>query len=540
MAVLGMATCQPIDDCAAPFPPKEATVAVRTGAMPYADRPDVTVVATFAEALAMAPSGGTIAIDQGNFDTPPELTKSVNVVGRCAEQASLVGPDFGVRIDSAINVSFTSVGFTGAPKAAFLINSHAVLSLDRVYVHGANDGAEVGNGAALTVTRSVFEGPAMASNPNAATNGVHGIYSGHITLTGVELRGYQLSALAESVGTEVSLSKCVVHEERALATEKEALSQLGAFLGAKLTIASSFIESEPGRIAMVGAARLDGVKDPTSPGDPPASLVISDSALLHQLIPREAGSVIDVVGGASLELDNVSLRHDSFIAIGASENSSVTVRASVFQTAPTSTNARMGFSGLSGAKLTLDSSALIGSAQFAILLDGASNASISKSLISGTREVGVADYGSFMGAAQALSVSPGGQATVNDSAFVANEGSAVFLQGATIELDLTVLAGTHASSFGPSTAAITGVDATVAIRSSALAKNDLALALRRGRTLLRDSSVTDHREVMRLDGVTLVQTSAAVEDAVDTEIVAARTTFARNAVLVSSKSFTGE
>lgn len=540
IALLGSEACQAIDDCALPFPPAEATVAVRTAATPYADRPDVTVVTTLAEALTKAAAGATIAIDEGEFATPPLLTQSVNIVGRCAGRTSLLGPDFGVRIDTAIKVSFRSVGFTGAPKVALLLNGHSVTTLDRVYVHGAGNGVDVGNGSKLTVSRSVFEGPLVASNPNAATNGIQAVYDGHIMLTEVELRGYQLSIEAESVGTDISISKSVVHEQRALKAEKEALSQIGVFLGAHVGVVASHIESAPGRIAFVGAARLDGVNDPTSPGNPPASLTVSGSTLLHALIPREAGSAIDLVGGASLNLDNVSLRHDSFVAIGASEGSSVRIRSSVIQTASSTDNARTGVYALSGAKLTVDSSAIVGASQFAVVLGGASTATISSSLISGTREIGRADFGSFMGAAQALSIGPGGQATLNDTAFVANEGTAVFLDGATVELNRAVLSTTHASSFGPFTAAVTGVDAVVAIRNSALAKNDLALALRRGRTLLRDSSVTDHREAMRLEGLTLVQTNDAVEDPVDTHVVAARTNFARNAVLVSSKSFTGE
>jgi hypothetical protein len=540
IALLGSEACQAIDDCALPFPPPEATVAVRTVAVPYADRPDVKVFATLSEALASAAPGGTIAIDEGEFATPPVLTQAVNIVGRCAARSSLVGPDFGVRIDMPIKVSFRSVAFTGAPKVALLLNSHSVTTLDRVYVHGAGNGADVGNGSTLTVTRSVFEGPLVASNPNAASNGIQALYNGHIVLTEVELRGYQLSVEAESVGTDISISKSVVHEQRALKAEKEALAQIGVFLGAHVGVVSCHVESSPGRIALVGAARVDGLKDPTSPGNPPGSLTVAGSALLQSVIPREDGSVIDLVGGASLAFDNVSLRHDSFVAISASQGSNARIQNSVIQSAPSTTNARTGFYALSGSKLTLESSAIVGASQFAVVLSGASTATIARSLISGTREVGRDAFGAFMGAAQALSVGPGGQATLNDTAFVANEGTAIFLEGATVEMDRAVLSATHASSFGPFTAAITAVDGIVAIRNSALARNDLALALRRGRTLLRDSSVTDHREAMRLEGLTLVQTNDAVEAPVDTKVVAARTTFARNTVLVSAKSFTGE
>ena len=58
--------------------------------------------------------------------------------------------------------------------------------------------------------------------------------------------------------------------------------------------------------------------------------------------------------------------------------------------------------------------------------------------------------------------------------------------------------------------------------------------------LLTESAVTDHHEALRLEGLVLLESNDAVEEAVDEKLVVARTTFVRNAVRVTSKSLTDE
>jgi hypothetical protein len=538
IALLGADTCQPIDDCASGFPPPDAKIVVRASASPYPDRPELPVVATLDDALASVPPGATIAVDEGEFALPAAIATPAHIVGRCAEKTSLRGADFGVSVASAVDVTLTSLALTGAPKCALLINHHAKVALDRVHIRGDGDAAEVGNGATMTVTRSVFEGPPVPSPVAPSSTGIQAIYGGIISMSETEVRGYQLSLFAQSAKTRMALSKSVVHEERAFA-EREALSQIGAFLGAQVTIDQSHVESAPGRIAMVGAALLDREKDLTSPGDPPASLTVTNGTLLHALIPRETGSAIDTVHGASVALDNVSMRHDCFVGLSTSESATVSLKNSVIQTNPSAVNARIALSGLTRGSFTVDSSAILGAAQFAVLLDSGSQASMSNSLVSGNHEIGIGDFTAFMGAAQAVAVNRGGQATIADTAFVDNEDVAL-RPGGTAEVEGAVFSGTTASSFGPFSAAITGVDATLTVHASSLAKNDRAVALRGGRALLRESTVTDHKEALRLDGVSLQQTTDDVENAVDAKLVASRTTFARNLVLVSAKSLTDE
>ncbi len=529
IALLGTSECVAIDEGAEAFPPKGASIVVRKSGP----------VTTIADALGQAGPRDTIAIDEGEFELPPSIDKSITLVGRGAEKTSLRGLEFGVRVPSDSKVTVKSVAIVGSPKASVIADKGAFVTLDRVYVKAMQNGAMVANRASIAATRTVFEGPTSPRNPNAATSGLYPSYEGVATLDRVEIRGFQLGVLATSVGSKVTITSSVIHEQRALDAEPEALSVLAAFTGAKLLVERSHIESAPGRIAMIGAARLDGSSDPTSKDDPPASLEVKHSTLVHANEPREAGSAIDTIDGASVTLDGVSLHHECFVGIGSGEGSTVTVKNSTITNGPTKNNARIALSGLSRGNFVVTSSALVGTAQFAILLDGASTADVEGSLVTGNREIGVKDYGLFMGAAQAISLGRSARADIRDSAFVGNQGSSVFLQEGSAQIDRAVFTTTTATT-GSLSAAITAIDAKLAVRNSILAKNDRALAIRHGRALLRDSTVADHKEALRLEGLALFETSDPLDDAEDQKLVSSRTTFARNAIHLVPKALSDE
>lgn len=540
IATLGATKCAPIDDCSAAFPPADADIAVNATGAAYASRPGLPVATTLADALAKVPKGGTIAVDGGTFELPPTIDVSTNIVGRCAGKTLLDGTGFGVHVVSAIQVKLSSLAIVGSPKVALLIDSDGTVDLDHVYVHGDNDGAEVGNGATLDVSHSVFEGPPSAHSATFATTGLHAVYAGNISLDAVEVRGYQLALFAQSTGTHVVVKGSVLHEQPQLSAAMEGLSTLGAFLGAKVEVDRSYLESTPGRIAMVGAARLDGAPDPTSPGNPPATVVVTNSSLVQALMSRDKSSAIDVVDGATLDLQNVTLHHDSFVGIGASDSSIVSVKSSVLREAKEVGAIRSALSGLSGAAFTVDSSALVGSSEGAIVLDKGSSLSMNGSLVADNREVGVNDPTTFLGAGQALTIAPGGRADITDSAFVDNQDTALFVQGGTVNADSVVFTGTHPSNLGPYSAAVTAVNGAVVLKSSLLGSNDRALALQGGRALVRDGVVIDEKEAFRLDGLAFVKTENPVNQAVASELIAARTAFARDAVLVTHKPLTAE
>jgi hypothetical protein len=535
-ARLGAAACAPIDDADAVFPPKEATVAVSQRTTAFAGRADLPVFPTLAEALAHARAGDTIAVDDGEHEAAP-IAVSVRIVGRSAATTALHGTDFGFRIAAGLDVRFTSVAFTGASKVALLVDKKARVALDRVYIHGESDAVIAGNGGALTATRSVFEGPATSPRA-AATSGMYVTYGGQASLRDVEIRGFQSSLYAESKGSTLSVARSVIHEQRALGANPAELGQIGAFLGAKVTIDESHVEAEPGRIAAVGARRLDGMADPTSPGDPPAALVITRSSLVHALVPREAGSALDAFDGAVIELDGVTLAHETYAAVGLSGGASVALRRSVVLAGASAANARSAIV-IDNGSATLDASAIIGSTQFAIVVTKGA-ASLEGSLILGNREVARTDPRAFLGGAQAIALGPTAQLTTRDSALIGNEGTTISLTKATAKLDATLVAGTVPTRLAGVSCALLGTDSVIAIQGSSIANNPVGLALSGGRALVRESAVADHREAFRLEGVTLVVTEDASVEAGPSQVVASATHFDRNLVLSSVKPLTDE
>jgi hypothetical protein len=536
MAVLGSTQCEPIDDCSAAFPPKDVTAIVRKNGTPLPERPNVPTFATLVEAVATVSSGNVIAIDEGDFDVAP-IDASVKLVGRCAERTRLVAEDFGFRFD-AHTVSFQSLSFVGASKAALLVNRDATVNLDRVYFIGTTQGASVANGATLNAKRTVFEGPSKASGIGAST-GISAYYGGRAAVEDSEFRGYQISLDTGSVDTSVTVRHSIIHEERALDAGPEAIGHLGAFLGARVRIEESFIGTQLGRMVVVGSARFDGKEDPTSPGNPPASVTIARSALLHDVVPRESGSALDVLDGASLELEDVTLGHLGFSGIGASENATLTMRYSVVRAGPSPNNARSAVTAIKRATATIEDSAFVDSTNGGFVLDHA-NGTFARSVIDGNHATDCPDATAFLMCAQAVALSPGARASLVDSAIVRGGGTSIFLDGASLEVTNTLVAGTRSAAPGTFGAAVVGMDGAIAITASDFLDNDIGIALAGGKGLVRDSRLTGHREAVRVQNVSFLQTSEAVDAALDGKLVASRSVFSANRVLVSDKALTVE
>jgi hypothetical protein len=112
MEVLGRAQCQDVGDCSAPFPPPGATVFVSTdGGV------DATHFLSIAAAMAAAPDGGVIAVEQGTYVEELSVTRSVTLAGRCAAKVVLQAPDPsnnpGLDVDNAAAVTMSGMTVTG-------------------------------------------------------------------------------------------------------------------------------------------------------------------------------------------------------------------------------------------------------------------------------------------------------------------------------------------------------------------------------------------------------------------------------------------
>lgn len=105
---VGHAACVPIGDCSAP-PPANATVFV--DARFDGGQLDATHFAQLSQAVAAAPAGAVIFIDEGTYPDNLILTRSVSLVGRCAEKVRL--EQSGAPSRPAVTVSAGTVELSG-------------------------------------------------------------------------------------------------------------------------------------------------------------------------------------------------------------------------------------------------------------------------------------------------------------------------------------------------------------------------------------------------------------------------------------------
>ena len=128
----GSATCVPIGDCGAAFPPANATLFVDpAGAV------DATHFTRIKDAMAASTSGAVIAIASGTYPESLVATTDLTLVGHCAAKVSIVGAGSsvrGLRVESGAKV--TARGLT----------------ITKQFI-----GVSVGVGASLALSDSVIE-----------------------------------------------------------------------------------------------------------------------------------------------------------------------------------------------------------------------------------------------------------------------------------------------------------------------------------------------------------------------------------------------
>jgi hypothetical protein len=85
----GDATCTPVTDCDAAFPPANATLFVDASLT----HTDATHFRTIGEALAAASTGAVIAIEAGEYAEHVRPDVPVTLTGRCADRVTIASPD---------------------------------------------------------------------------------------------------------------------------------------------------------------------------------------------------------------------------------------------------------------------------------------------------------------------------------------------------------------------------------------------------------------------------------------------------------------
>jgi hypothetical protein len=132
---VGESACQPIGDCDAAFPPADATYFVRAS---YSDAElDATHFRAIGDAVAAAPSGAVIAVDEGVYVEALAISAPISLVGRCAEKVVLQsdgGDAEGIRIDGARDVGVRGITIAGHRIGVRL--THGTLQLEEALLTG--------------------------------------------------------------------------------------------------------------------------------------------------------------------------------------------------------------------------------------------------------------------------------------------------------------------------------------------------------------------------------------------------------------------
>ncbi len=235
-AAIGAATCVAVGDCAAPFPPANATLFVDP-----AGGVDATHFTTLSAALAAAQTGAIIAVAAGDYAEPLVAVRPVKLVGRCAERVRL----------------------TGSP--AVFVDGVQGVELEGFTLHDALLAARVERGGALTLRHAVLEANLRSAvqaldlgtrvvlddvvvrdtRPDPATQtfgqGLAASFGARVTLTDVELSGNRETGLfLDREQTSATLTRVVVSRTLPRASSGKlgwgVAAQRGAVLTASLLV----------------------------------------------------------------------------------------------------------------------------------------------------------------------------------------------------------------------------------------------------------------------------------------------------------------
>jgi len=246
-AHLGSEVCVPVGDCAAAFPPAEATLFVDDS---YLDAQlDGTHFRSIQAAIDHAPVGAFVAIEAGHYSESLLLTKAVMLVGRCPEQVVVEGAKTapGVRVSgSTVGSRVRGVTLAGHKVGAW-VDSGATLILSDSILE-ANDQAGLfvtGTGSRAVVQRVVIRDTVM--NANGEWGGAAFATSGaRVELTDAALlRSNTAGLIANGEGASVTATRLVVLHARPRADGRNGEGVLVRD-HAKLTWAAGLIEDATG------------------------------------------------------------------------------------------------------------------------------------------------------------------------------------------------------------------------------------------------------------------------------------------------------
>ena len=419
----------PVGDCAAAFPPAGAILVDPTLAPAAVD---ATHVLTVADALAIAPSGATIALADGMHTAAPlTVSKPLTLVGRCPASAHLVAaqPPAATGISITANATlrgFTVDGFT----QALLVSGAVTLEAEDLVIEDARSRALYAQrGAKVTMRRSVLRGTTPIGK-NDQTLAVLVGTSASVDLTDSAILRSLDGALAvtDNVNTSASLTRTVIQDTKPRADGKGG-GAVRAFQGARLAITES---------AILGSTAIAVLALRHTPAPPP-QITISRSVIAGTVSSTQTGKAIGTAVNAAYDaivtLDECTVADSEGDGLYVEANAKLTFTKSVVvRVTRTPDLYSQGASAVHGGTLALEDAAFVKVGGSGVGGWNGGHVTMVRSLV---RDIG-GDVVQMLTLGNGLSVLEGSTLDATDSAVVdahelgvtsSKAGSAIRLQG---------------------------------------------------------------------------------------------------------------
>lgn len=491
-AALGIETCVPLDDCDAAFPPAGTSVVVSKSGGTFGG---ATVVNNIDDAIEAAEFGGTIALAEGTYPRF-DVTKSVNIVGRCVSKVKITGTDArhrNVYIADA-DVTLSHLSFEGgAVVAAASVQGHAHVVLEAVRVTSPTISILSGYGAQIDVRSSVLEGGGATESGRVSASS-----SGSVNLVDSQIRHADGIGDAFDHGT-IELTRVVVTSP--LASGTKSASHVSG--GGTITVKESALRVSRA-FAHVAA------KVPDSPDNQPTDVPGSIRVEASEIIQERASPASFILGdeGASIDVRGSVIRYLATVAIAVGNATSLSVSDSTFLPDASRVDYRGIAIATSGARALFERVAMFGAQEgvFVVSHNG-SSLTLRDSLIDGVsfREEFVGDEGDSI--STAIVVGGGDAQLTLEGTVIRNvEGTAVALgEGVNARVVRSVIENTHEVPDTLTGASGRAFGSAVEMRSGSLEVSDTVirrndgngLAIYGGTALISDSRILENQTGIR-------------------------------------------
>lgn len=425
-AALGERACVRIGDCSAAFPPPGASVVVDASFTNA--QLDATHVRTIAAGLAAAPVDGLVAVAPGTYLEDVSVTRSVSLVGRCAERVVVRGtgaPAAGVRIVGRTRVTIAGLTLTEHGAGGLVVEAGATVRAEELVVSDNVGGglAAGGAGTRLTLERVAIR-DARPGGPDGL--GLGAISGAQVVGVGLEIsRSFRNGVVADGAATKVDLTDAVV-----LDTRPDARGAFGMGLFARRGAALA-----ARRVAIVEATEVGvGAVDRGTSVDVADVTVertrASGDGLAHGLYGGgNAELSVERATIADAERDGVLVERGARLEL---------VRSAVLRTHVLDGEGGVGASATDGASLHVVGTAVVGNEASSLVARGAgSEVVVEGALVAGAAEGPPDGYG--------ITVEGGAAARVTDAEIrdTRSAGAVAIDPGSTLALERALIAGAH-------------------------------------------------------------------------------------------------